>query len=80
MYEERFRKGLQKYIEDSCLKQSAIADKASIRREVFSRILSGKRRIFAEEVAQICTVLDKTFNEILDYENSIGGDPEPKTG
>lgn len=76
MYERKFCKGLQKYIDDNCLKQSAIAEKAGIRKDTFSRILNGKRRIFGEEIAGICLALGKSFDEILNY-----ADPdEPKAG
>ena len=41
---------LRKFIIENDKKPSRIADKAGIRRDTFSNILSGKRVIFAEEV------------------------------
>ena len=67
MYEKRFCKGLQNYINDHCLKKSAIAEKVGIRKDTFSRILNGQRRVFGEEIANICSALGKSFEEILEY-------------
>lgn len=70
MYEKKFSEGLQRFIEDNCLKQSAIAEKAGIRKDTFSRILNGKRRVFGEEIASICIALGKSFDELLNYGES----------
>lgn len=67
MHEKKFSSGLKKYINDSCLKQSAVAEKSGIRKDTFSRILNGKRRIFGEEIARICLALGKSFDEIINY-------------
>lgn len=65
MYEDKFRKGLQMIIITDCLKQSAIAAKAGIRSDVLSKILNGRRRIFAEDVGGICRAIDKTFEDVI---------------
>ena len=80
MYEKKFYKGLQKYIDDNCLKQSAITEKAGIRKDTFSRILNGKRRIFGEEIASICVALDKSFDEILNYADNDDSEPHARVG
>ncbi len=68
-YEDAFRKGLKTYMEDKLIKSSSVADKAGIRRDSFSRILSGGRRIFAEEAASICEVLGVSFEYLLSYKS-----------
>lgn len=66
-YEKDFRNGLNAYMEDKLIKSSSVADKSSIRRDTFSRILNGGRRIYAEEVAAICKSLEVSFEYLLDY-------------
>lgn len=78
MYEKKFCKGLQKYINDNCLKQSAIAERAGIRKDTFSRIINGKRRVFGEEIAGICMAIGKSFDEIINYADE--SEPEPEAG
>lgn len=48
---------IKSYIADAGLKQSAIADKANISQSTFSTMLSGKRKITAEEYFAICKAL-----------------------
>ena len=45
---------------------SAIADKAGIRRDVFSRILNLKRVVYADEVLPICRALGCTVDELFE--------------
>jgi len=71
-YEEKFRKGLSNLINENCLKQSALAQKANIRADIFSRIMNKRRRIFADEIARICNAIDKTFEEVMDAADKTG--------
>jgi Bacterial regulatory proteins, lacI family. len=81
MYEKKFCKGLQKYINDNCLKKSAIAEKAGVRKDTFSRIINGKRRVFGEEIASICMAIGKSFDDIINYADDDSDEPkEPKAG
>lgn len=66
-YEEDFRNGLNAYMEDKLIKNSSVADKSGIRRDTFSRILSGGRRIYAEDAAAICKSLEVSFEYLLNY-------------
>ena len=45
---------------------SAIADKAGIRRDVFSRILNLKRVVYADGVLPICRALGCTVDELFE--------------
>ena len=46
-------RAIRQYIEENDKRPSAIADKAGIRRDTFSRILNCKRPIYAEELIPI---------------------------
>ncbi len=65
MYEQRFREGLIAVIKESGLKNIAVADKSGIKPDVFSKLLNGRRRIFADEMAAICHTLGMTMDEII---------------
>ncbi|WP_320937082.1 MULTISPECIES: helix-turn-helix transcriptional regulator [Enterocloster] len=67
IYEKEFRDGLNSYMKDKLIKSTSVADKAGIRRDTFSRILNGGRRIYAEEVASICKSLEVSFEFLLSY-------------
>jgi DNA-binding Xre family transcriptional regulator len=66
-YEEKFKDGLKRYIEDNLIKQTALAEKAGIRSDVFSRLLNTNRRVYGEEVGSICEATGLTFSEIINY-------------
>lgn len=66
MYEQRFREGLNRILNDKGIKQVSVAERSGIRPDVFSKLLSGKRRIFADEMAAICHTLDMTVEEVLE--------------
>jgi len=66
-YEQDFREGLNAYMKDKLVKSTSVADKSSIRRDTFSRILNGRRRIYADEAAAICKSLEVTFEYLLKY-------------
>ena len=67
IYEKEFRDGLNLYMKDKLIKSTSVADKSGIRRDTFSRILSGGRRIYADEVATICKSLEVSFEFLLNY-------------
>lgn len=50
-------KALKRHIEENAKKPSAIADRAGIRRDVFSRIINCKRPVYADEVPGICAAM-----------------------
>lgn len=50
-------KKIAQVIEESDKKPTAIADKANIRRDTFSRILHCKRPIYSEEIVPICNAI-----------------------
>ena len=58
-------KRLRDILESEDKRTSAIADKAGIRRDTFSRILKCKRPLFADEIMPICNAagikVDKLF-------------------
>lgn len=66
MYEKQFVAGLEKVIAERGLKKKAVAEKANIRADKFSKILRGKNRMFAEEMAGICNALDMTVEEVME--------------
>lgn len=66
-HEQDFREGLNAYMEDKLIKSTSVADKSGIRRDTFSRILNGGRRIYADEAAAICESLDVEFEYLLKY-------------
>jgi DNA-binding Xre family transcriptional regulator len=69
-FEERFKQGLKRYIGDNLIKQTALADKAGMRKDVFSRLLNTSRRVYGDEVAGICAAIGLTFEEIANYKTN----------
>lgn len=55
---------LNKKITDNGIKQSYISKQTNIPVDTISKILSGKRKITAEEFLKICKVLDVRQSEI----------------
>lgn len=66
-YEEKFKNGLKRYIEDNLIKQTALAEKAGMRGDVFSRLLNTERRVYGDEIASICDAIGLTLSEIVNY-------------
>lgn len=56
---------LRRFIEENDKKPSAIADKAHISRDVFSRIINSKRVIFADELPRICEAAGISIEKLL---------------
>jgi len=48
---------IKEFIEETDKKPSAVADKAGIRRDTFSRIINKKRVVYADEILPICSAL-----------------------
>ena len=59
---------LREFIAEHDKMPSRIADKAGIRRDTFSNILSCKRVVFAEEVTKIAEAAGCTVEYLLGYE------------
>lgn len=66
MCEFIFSKGVKSIIAENGFKQKAIAERAGLEPDVLSKILNGKRRIFADEAASICGALGYTFEAIIE--------------
>jgi plasmid maintenance system antidote protein VapI len=66
MYEEAFVRGLKRKIEEDGLKQVVIAEKSGIKPDVFSKIVNGKRRVFADEAIAISTVLNTPIERLIE--------------
>ena len=47
-------------------KPCAIADKAGIRRDIFSRIIHNKRVVFADELIPICNALGTSLDRLTE--------------
>ena len=54
------------FIEKNDKKPSAIADKAGIRRDLFSRILHSRRPIYANELVPIVNALGMSLEEVIE--------------
>lgn len=59
---------IKKIIENEDKRPSAIADKASIRRDTFSRILRCQRPLYADEITPICKAMGISVNELFRVE------------
>lgn len=57
---------IQKFIKENDKKPSAIADKANIRRDTFSRIINSKRPIFADELIPIVNALGMPMERVIE--------------
>ena len=54
------------HLKNSDKKTGAIADKAGIRRDLFSRIIHCRRPIYADELIPIITAAGISLEEVLD--------------
>lgn len=57
---------VKKYIDENDKKSGAIADKAGIRRDVFSRIICSRRPIYADELVPILNALGMSIDEVVE--------------
>jgi len=58
-------KNIGKYIAEMDKKPSAVADRAGIRRDIFSRIMSCKRPVYADEVLPIARAMGVPIEELF---------------
>ena len=63
-------KNIERTIKEMDKKPTAVADRAGIRRDVFSRIMRCKRPVYADEVCQIAEALG------VSIENLFADEPE----
>lgn len=54
------------YIDDNCLKQIAVAQKAGIPKATFNAILNGKRTLYADDLRAICLALNVSPEVFID--------------
>ena len=59
---------IKEIINENDKKQSAVADKAGIRRDVFSRIVNLRRPVYAEEVLPICKAMGVSVEYLFEEE------------
>lgn len=59
-------KNIKKLIEELDKKSSAVADRAGIRRDTFSRIIHGRRPVYADEVIPIAKAMGVTIDALFD--------------
>lgn len=58
-------KNVAKIIREEDKKPSAVADRAGIRRDIFSRIIHSKRPIFADELIPITVALGVPLERVI---------------
>ena len=62
----RINENVSRIIQENDKKPSAVADKAGIRRDTFSRILHSKRPIYADELVPITMALGVSLEEVIE--------------
>ena len=63
---------IRKFIEDNDKRSGAIAEKAGIRKDVFSRMMCCRRPIYAEELVPILNALGMPLEEAVEAANGDG--------
>ena len=58
-------KNIKQRIESEDKRPSAVADRAGIRRDVFSRIINSKRPVYADEVVPIARALGVSIESLF---------------
>ena len=61
-------KNIKKILDEKDKKPSAVADRAGIRRDVFSRIIHCKRPVYADEVIQIAFAIGVSIEDLFETE------------
>ncbi len=56
---------IYKIIKDNNLKQSAVAKSAGYSTQVFNNMVKGRRKIYADELPNICQALNISINELF---------------
>lgn len=64
--EDRFstNRRVRSIIKENDKKSTAVADRAGIRRDTFSRIINCKRPLYADEILPICKALGVSVSEL----------------
>lgn len=62
----RINENVSRIIRENDKKPSAIADKAGIRRDIFSKIIHSKRPIYADELVPITVALGVSLEEVIE--------------
>jgi len=60
-------KRIKAYINDAGLKQGKVAEKAGYDIKKFSAMMNGKRKIYAEDLAKICSALEVSPEQFIPY-------------
>jgi len=60
-------KRIKSYINDTGLKQGKVAEKAGYDVKKFSAMMNGKRKIYAEDLAKICSALEVSPEKFIPY-------------
>lgn len=58
-------KNIKRIIDDTDKRPGAVADKAGIRRDIFSRIMHCKRPVYADEVIPIAAALRVSIEDLF---------------
>ena len=58
---------VREYITEHGIKQSVIAKKCNVSSSTFSAILTGKRKMYAEDLRAICIALNVSPEVFVDY-------------
>lgn len=58
-------RNIKKHIDEMDKRPSAIADKAGIRRDIFSRIIHCKRPVYADEVVPIAAAMGVSVESLF---------------
>ena len=67
-------RAIRRYIDENDKKASAIADRAGIRKDVFSRIINSKRPIYADELIPIVNAVGIPLQDVIDA--AVGGEEQ----
>lgn len=65
-------RNIRRVIEENDKKRTAVADKAGMRRDTFSRIVQCKRPVYADEICPIAAALGVPIDELFKEEQQAG--------
>lgn len=65
-------RNIGRVIEENDKKRTAVADKAGMRRDTFSRIVKCKRPVYADEICPIAAALGVPIDELFKEEQQAG--------
>ena len=61
----RINENVRRIIQENDKRPGKVADKAGIRRDIFSRIINSKRPIYADELIPITRALGVSLEEVI---------------